>query len=69
MRISEIEKKHEFVTEHMTKCKCGHSLLITSKDGKQLCNWCKQYAFVNEEAEKKYREKELLNKLKGELIK
>ena len=67
MRISEIEKRHEFITEHMTKCKCGHSVLITSKDGKELCNWCKRYVFASKEIEEKYRKEEFIKTLKREL--
>lgn len=69
MKISDIEKQHKFATEHATKCKCGHKTLITTKDGKRLCSWCKEFVFVNKEAEIKYRNKEKINKLKGELIK
>ena len=68
MKKSAIEKKHQFATDHKTTCKCGHTMVIYSKDGKMICRWCKRWCFVNEEAEKKYREKELINKLKGELL-
>lgn len=64
---SEIEKKAQHFSEHRTKCKCGHSILIATKDGKKLCKWCHEYAFVNKEAEIRYRNKEALLKAKKEL--
>lgn len=67
MRLSDIEKQHQVFTEHRTKCQCGHTMLISSKDGKQLCRYCHRYVFVNKEAELKYRNKEQIAKLKKEL--
>ena len=63
----EIKAQSEFFTEHATRCKCGHTILITSKDGKELCRYCRKYVFVNKEAELKYRNKEALIKAKREL--
>ena len=64
---SEIEKKARHFTEHSTKCKCGHTMLITTKDGKLLCKHCHEYAFINKKAELMYRNKEKLMKLRREL--
>ena len=66
MKISEIEKYHQAVSKYRVLCKCGHSVLITSRDGKQLCNWCRQYVFATPELEKQYRLNEIKNKMKLE---
>lgn len=64
---NEIEKKAQYFSEHRTKCKCGHTMLITSKDGKDICRWCHNYAFINEDAERKYRQEEFKKTLRREL--
>lgn len=66
MKISEIEKYHQAVSKYRKICKCGHSVLITSKDGKQLCTFCKNYVFATPELERQYRLNEIKNKLKLE---
>lgn len=67
MNFKEMEKKAQVYSGYMTKCKCGHTMLIATKDGKKLCKWCHEYAFVNKEAELRYRNKEALMKIKKEL--
>lgn len=67
MRISDIEKQHQAFTEHSTRCQCGHTMLIASKDGKKLCKHCHRYVFINKKAELMYRNKETLIKAKKEL--
>ena len=67
MKISEIEKYHQAVSKYRKVCKCGHSVLITSKDGKELCTHCHKYVFATPEAEKKYRKEEFIKTLKREL--
>lgn len=62
----EIEKQARFYTDHRTKCKCGHAVLISSRDGKALCKWCRNYVFANKEIELKYRNKEQIERLKRE---
>ena len=43
------------------KCKhCGHTQAIPLWIEKQVCDWCKNYIFINEDKEKKYRFKEKL---------
>ena len=50
------------IMEDMTKarkiCKCGHSVLLTSRDNKQICGWCGEYVFKDKKAEFEYRMKE-----------
>lgn len=64
---NQMEKKAQFFTDNNTRCKCGHTMLIVSKDGKKLCSYCKEYVFINKEAEIKYRNKEALIRAKREL--
>ena len=65
--MKEIDNEARYFTDNRIKCKCGHSLLITSKDGKELCTWCNNYAFINKEAELKYKNKAQIEKLRREL--
>lgn len=67
MTIKEIEKKYKYFTDNSIKCKCGHSLLITSKDGKALCTHCHRYVFANEEIERNYRREEFKKTIRREL--
>lgn len=67
MIYSNVEKQHQAFTTHSTRCKCGHSMLIATKDGKRLCRYCGEYVFINKEAELKFRNKEALIKAKKEL--
>ena len=65
--MKEIDDEARYFTDNRVKCSCGHSLLITSKDGKALCKWCHHYAFISKEAEIRYRNKEALLKARREL--
>ncbi len=62
----EIEKLATFYRYNRVKCKCGHSVLVTEKNGKQLCTWCNRYVFATPELEKEYRLKEIKNRI-GEI--
>ena len=63
----EIVNEHEIFSKHSIKCKCGHTMLITTKDGKDICKHCGEYAFINKQAEIRYRNKEMLIKARREL--
>lgn len=65
--LAEIDKLYHYYTENRILCKCGHSVVITSKDGKKLCTFCHRYVFANEELEKKYRKEEFIKTLKTRL--
>jgi hypothetical protein len=65
----QIERDVKIFNEHSVKCKCGHTMLITSSDGKEICKWCHNYVFATREIEIKYRNKEKFIKLKKELEK
>lgn len=67
MRISEIEKQHEFETQHRVICKCGHSILITSRNGRTICTHCHKFVFATPELEKQYRKEEFIKTLKREI--
>ena len=66
MRCIDIEKQHNFFTEHSVKCKCGHSILVSNKYGRVPCKWCGRFVFATKELELKYRNKEALLKYKRE---
>lgn len=56
--------------ERMTKefdrvkyiCKCGHRVVITNKQEKNICDWCGHYVFKNAKDEFEYRVKERMKK-------
>lgn len=41
-------------------CKCGHSVIISPRKNKVLCNWCGHWVFKSEREEFKYRIGELM---------
>lgn len=51
----------EFYTRNSTKCKCGHTNFLGSRD-KIICSWCGSYVFRNKRTEFIYRIGELLKK-------
>ena len=67
IKNTQMEKNAQFFSDNSTRCKCGHTMLIISKDGKKLCPYCKEFVFVNKEAEIKYRNKEALIRARREL--
>lgn len=67
MKLSDVEKQAKFIVAHESKYKCGHTQLVSNRKGRAICKWCKNYIFVNKEAELKYRNKEMLIKAKREL--
>lgn len=60
----QIDEEYSHYSLNRKICKCGHSVLITSKDGKELCTHCNRYVFATPEIEKKYRKEEFKNTLK-----
>ena len=63
----QIDDEYSHYSLNRTICKCGHSVLITSKDGKELCTHCNRYVFATPELEKKYRKEEFIKTLKRSL--
>lgn len=59
----EVELQAEYFTDHRTKCKCGHSVLITNKNGRKLCKWCNRFVFATPELKKEYQLKEIKYRL------
>lgn len=60
------EKEYERMTEEYDKvkyrCKCGHRVIITSKQDKNLCDWCGHWVFKNKKDEFMFRVKEKIRK-------
>ena len=52
-------KKIDFYTRNSTKCKCGHTNFLGSRD-KIICSWCNRYVFKDKKTEFKHRIGELL---------
>lgn len=60
----EIQQIYEDKQRFRVKCKCGHTVTILDPKGYQICSWCRNYAFINDQVEFEYRMKEKLLKEK-----
>ena len=60
-----IAKMHNIASANSVKCKCGHSVFITNKYKRVICNWCNRYVYASEEDRKKYEEQEFIYRMKG----
>lgn len=65
----EIENREQIATSYSVKCSCGHSVLITNKYKRVICNWCGSWVYASEEAKRKYEKQAFVYKMKGLLKK
>ena len=56
---AEDTKKNDFYSKNSTKCRCGHTNFLGSKE-RIVCSWCNKYVFKNKKDEFVYRIGELL---------
>ena len=61
------DEKYDYLTELVRTCKCGHSIIIKNKRGCYPCKWCGRLVFINKKVEMKYRQREILAKLRKDL--
>ena len=54
----EDSKKLDFYSKNSTKCKCGHTNFLGSRE-KIICSWCGMLVFKNKRIEFMYRIGEL----------
>lgn len=54
------------IADYITKCPCGHSIIIPHRTDRIFCDWCGHYVYKDEKAKFKYKLKEEMNKNKGE---
>lgn len=54
-------KLFETLTKVSIKCKCSHTVVLSPRQEKIMCNWCGRYVYKNEKTEFKYN---LLNQMK-----
>lgn len=64
LSLKEIQQIYDDKERFRVKCKCGHTVTILSPKGYQICSWCHNYAFINEQVEFEYRMKEKINREK-----
>ena len=57
----EIIKQQQVSADNTVKCKCGHSVVITNRFGRVLCNWCGQWVYRDSKIKFKYKLMEELN--------
>lgn len=62
VKMSKTDIKNEYYSQYKVKCKCGHTLIISPKIGKQLCNHCGHYAYIDKKLEFKDKLKKEINK-------
>ena len=55
----EDSRRIDFYTKNSTKCKCGHTNFLGSRE-KIICSWCGMLVFKNKRIEFMYRIGELL---------
>lgn len=61
-QFKEDTKRIESFFENTIKCKCGHSIVFSSRTERMICNWCGNYVYKNAKSEFKYKMKEQLIK-------
>lgn len=62
VKMSKTDIKDAYYSQYKVKCKCGHTLIISPKIGKQLCNHCGEYGYLDKKLE-------FIEKLKKEMKK
>ena len=58
-KFLEDKRRIDFFNENSTKCNCGHTNFLGSRD-KIICSWCGKYVFKNEKIKFLHRIGELL---------
>ena len=59
---AEIIKRGEIFADYRIKCpNCGHSITLTNRFGRVLCNWCGKWVYKDSKTEFKYKLKEKIN--------
>lgn len=58
LNYKEMQLKLEDILKTSYKCKCGHTVVITNKNGRALCSYCHNYVFKDKKTEFEYRMKE-----------
>ena len=56
----EDSRRIDFYTRNSTKCKCGHTNFLGSRD-KIICSWCNRYVFKDKKTEFKHK---IINEIK-----
>ena len=54
----EMKLKLEDIAKTSYKCRFGHTVVITNKDGRAICNHCHKWVFKDKKTEFEYRVKE-----------
>ena len=61
LSFKEIKKKASQMTNHVVKCKCGHTVNLGRLD-RMICTWCNKWVYLNPKVEFRYRLKEEMRK-------
>lgn len=64
LSFEEIEKLYNIKSDSKVKCKCGHSIFLTNKYERIICDWCGRWVYKNKKVEFKYKLLEAKNKNK-----
>lgn len=59
--LDEIIKQQESQNDFKVRCKCGHRVLIVTKD-RMICSWCGKYVYKTPKLEFEYKLKEYMLK-------
>ena len=58
--LKTLEKEADKFQDYMIKCKCSHTVMITSAKDRVICSHCGYYVYKDKKTEMKYKLKELL---------
>ena len=60
----EMQRKFDDIQRSSHKCSCGHTVVITNKNGRAICSFCQNMVFKDAKTEFEYRLNEKLIKEK-----
>lgn len=58
LTYKEMGMKLEDIQKTSYKCRCGHTVVITNKEGRAICSNCHKWVFKDKRTEFEYRIKE-----------
>lgn len=53
MNWKEEQRLTEILEPYKVKCSCGHTVVITNKYRRKICNWCGKMNYLHEEDKKR----------------
>lgn len=54
-----IKYDERYITSVSRKCKCGHTVSIFNRNGREICKWCGRLVFIDKKYEFLYKMKRM----------